>query len=97
MIRSVGNMGLEEANHANIPVSIFITKPEGAETGWELSANNYMPRKNYIAEGEYKYYADTKEELVGLVRKYVIPTYETAIRRMQSAGELYYWEEPEEK
>lgn len=92
MIKSIGEMGLEEANEMNVPVQIFISEPSESETAWELCANNYMPRKNLISECQYKYLADNKEELVELVRKYVVPLYEVAVARLKDAGELYYWE-----
>lgn len=92
MIRSIGEMGFEEANEMNVPVCIFISEPECDGCAWFLTANNYMPRKNYIAEEGYKYVADTRLELEELVRKYVVPIYEAALNRLKERGDLYYWE-----
>lgn len=92
MIKSTGEMGLDKANEMNVPVCLFIHPPEDSETAWTLTADNYMPRKNFITEGQYEYHADSKEELLGLVQKYVIPLYEAAIRALKQ-GKLYFWEE----
>lgn len=92
MIKCIGEMGLEEANEMNVPVSIFISEPEESETAWTLTASNYMPRKGYVAAGQYEYHADTKEELQSLIDTYIIPLYETAVRALKQ-GKLYYWEE----
>jgi hypothetical protein len=86
-------MGLEEADDMNVPVCIFISEPCESETAWTLSANNYMPRRNFIAEGMYEYHSDSKEELLALVQKYIVPLYETALRRLKTDGNLYYWQE----
>lgn len=92
MIKDIGGMGFEEANDANIPVCIFISEPSESETAWELTANNYMPRKNWISEGEYKYQADSRQELYDLVQKFVVPLYRTALEQLTKNGELYYWQ-----
>lgn len=91
MIKSIGDMGLEEADDANVPVNISISEPSESETSWELVAGNYMPRKNWIADGQYRYLADSREELMQLVQKYVVPLYECALSRLKAVGELYYW------
>lgn len=96
MIKSIGDMGLEEANHANVPVNISIYEPEESETAWELHAGNYMPRKNWIADGQYHYIADSREELMNLVQQYIVPLYERALNRLKNVGDLYYWENKNE-
>lgn len=95
MIESIGEMELSEANELNIPINIFIAEPgDGVETHdkWELYANNYMPRKEYSCSLQYQYKGDSREELVELIKKYVVPLYETALSKLKSTGELYFWE-----
>lgn len=92
MIKSIGEMELSDANEMNIPVCVFLSAPEESETAWTLTANNYMPRRNYIKEGAFEYHADSKDELMLLINRYVIPLYETAIKSLKTNGKLYFWE-----
>ena len=62
-----------------------------------LAANNYMPRKA-SCEGELAYlvFADTREELVELIKEHIIPLYENALSILNemcngSKSCLYYW------
>lgn len=93
MIKQTGEMSLTEANEMNVPVNISIEEPEEPSTTYTLSACNYMPRKSFIAQSQYVYISNSKEELIGLVEKYIVPLYRTALRTLERTGELYYWEE----
>lgn len=92
--KCIGEMDLSEANEMNVPINIFIHDQGDSDSGdWELTAYNYMPRKNYAAESMYHYTADSKEALLALVKKYIVPLYKTALKQLETNGELYYWEE----
>lgn len=84
-------MELNEANDMNVPVGISIYQDDDTKK-WTLSADNYMPRKSMVSEGEYTHEADTREELEKLVQKYVTPLYEVALSELKSKSELVYWE-----
>jgi hypothetical protein len=74
-------------------------RPEEAQScTWCLQADNYMPRRSGLGgENSYLIFADTLEELQELVRKHILPLYQTAINiltNMASGNEpckLYYW------
>jgi hypothetical protein len=94
MIEDLGNIAITECDHANIPVSCFLCKPENDDEHpgkWSWTAANYMPRKGYVMEDGYKLIADTKEELLGLVHKHVVPLYVVALEQIKT-GTLYYWD-----
>jgi len=97
MFENTGDMAIESANDANIPVNIFITRAgENVSHKWELSADNFMPGKNRAAEGAYCVEADTKRELLGLIKHYVLPLYKIALRQVEALAEgkvdcFYYW------
>jgi len=84
-------------NDANIPVDIWLTK-ESEKHAWQLTADNYMPRKGYLAgENTIKIRATTREELAEIVREKIIPLYESALKQLNlivegKAKSLYYWE-----
>ena len=52
-----------------------------------------MPRKGMASEMEYHLEADTKQEIMDCINKYVIPLYEVALKKLKETGELYYWEQ----
>jgi hypothetical protein len=94
MIRDCGEIKVTGANEMNIPVCCFLQSPEEQDEYigmWTWGANNYMPRKNLITEDQYQLVADTKEEILGHIKKYVIPIYQAAIDALGEGG-LYYWE-----
>ncbi len=113
MIENTGNINIEEADDANIPVDIWL-KPyadteidqfpiyEGEQDTtnlWCLCANNYMPRKARLSgEGAYIVWG-TKEELQEIIRKYIIPLYQVALKILKGISNgngfthLYYWSE----
>lgn len=39
--------------------------------------------------------ADTKEEIMELVQKHVVPLYEVALNNLKTVGANYYWEPKE--
>ena len=106
MISDSGEIEIEAADRANVPVNIFIAKQEddeGEETGkWVLTADNFMPRRCRAEDGAYGVEADTLEELQGVIRKHVLPLYEVALANINDmlsmTGEEdempshYYWE-----
>jgi hypothetical protein len=121
MIESVGELDFLGSNNANIPIDIWLFSPkqnkeneteydgsqdDGSEL-WLLTADNYMPRKARLGgERSYKVWG-TAEELRGLIKTYVLPLYETAVKYLQGMIEgkvgadgepvfhgLYYWELP---
>ena len=85
----ISELPLSGANGANVPVNVSIEQIE--ETTWELAADNYQPRRCSIVIGCYVYRAETKEELLELVQKYIIPLYRVALEKLGKEGELYYW------
>lgn len=89
-----GSCHIEHANGMNVPVNIFITKEnEGKPTQfWQLTAENFMPRKGYLIDGAYRITAKNKKTLVALVQKHVVPLYEAALHNLKTTGENYYWE-----
>lgn len=101
-VQESGECEFAEADDTNIPVSIFFGEadsnmPEGHH--WSLTADNYMPRKG-IGDDAYRATAPTREALVEVVRKYILPLYENAMANLQAmiAGtndSLYYWCPPE--
>jgi len=104
-----GTIDIDGADHANVPVDIWLSPPEGDHPEeWELSADNYMPRKGCLSGSRcrgsaWPYIARSKsrEVLVGLVRSHWLPLFVTAteiIRDMEQdedgSAALYYWGEP---
>lgn len=85
-----GDMDLSDADHANIPVNIFIE--EKAEGQWQLWADNFMPRKAVVAQQQYEIEAESKEMLLAALAKYVVPLYEAALLNIKTSGTNYYWQ-----
>lgn len=108
-VQESGECEFAKVGDANIPLNIFLKKidfdmrevlamPQGH--GWELIADNYMPRKGAISEYAFLATAPTREALVEVVRKYILPLYENAMANLQAmiAGtndSLCYWCPPE--
>lgn len=102
---SIGEMELSDADDANIPVNIFITKGEDEEDeseeeaklgAWVLTADNFMPRRGMTSESVFKYRSDSPEELRALVGEFVLPFYKRAVELVEKmiAGKgdsFYYW------
>ena len=93
MIEDKGEIELSGADDMNIPVNSFLHSPDETKNGkWEWTAENFCPRKSSVYEGMYKIHADTKEEIVEMVTRYVAPLYATAFTNLVNAGSNYYWE-----
>lgn len=84
-----GDIALKECDEANIPVNSFLGEPDEDEY-WHWTADNFMPRKGYCG-GNYEIRAESKEDILQAVRKYVVPLYEIAVKELKEKGELYYW------
>ncbi len=105
-----GECSIEHAvNDANVPVCIFISKVlEGeayyGEYEWNLTADNYMPRKNRVASEAYDVYSNDRGVLERIVKERILPLYRAAVTRLERIGEqdknnttcLYYWKLNEE-
>lgn len=91
MLRDTGEMPIESADDANIPVVCFLHEPDRKNGLWTWSAVNFMPRKERCG-GNYKLEADSKEEIMNALKKHVIPLYEVALENLKQHGENYYWE-----
>jgi hypothetical protein len=105
--KDLGEISVEEADEANIPVDIWLDKvdEEAREENpelltWELHANNYMPRKGRLSgEQAYRLTSDDRAVLVALVKKHWLPLYKTAVAKLEAfdkpdaegVSELYYW------
>jgi hypothetical protein len=87
-----GALELVGADDANIPVNSFLHEPDETSPKWRWTADNFMPRKGRVAEGQYEILADSKEPLIEAVRKYVVPLYEASITNLKTKGSCYYWE-----
>jgi hypothetical protein len=90
----LGICNLRTINDANIPVNIFLNKEDDGT--FSLVADNFMPRKNYATDGAYHFQADTKEELVEIVKTKILPLYQNAINLLSkiidgSGDQCYYW------
>lgn len=90
MIRDTGEMSIESCDDANIPVVCFMNKPDRENGMWSWTAVNFMPRKERCG-ASYKLEADTKEEIMEVLRKHVIPLYQVAFENMRDTGYNYYW------
>lgn len=99
----LGEIPIDSANDANIPVSIWLVPAEDDDGEridglWELRADNYMPRKSTVSQDQYRAQAKDRAVLVGLVHKHWLPLYQTAIEALtklepdeDGVASLYYW------
>lgn len=86
----LGNIEATEADYANVPVDIWLTKVNAESRrerpkfrAWLLTANNYMPRRGELSgENAYCVTADSRDVLVQLVKKYWLPLYQAAETRL---------------
>lgn len=90
MLRDTGDLAIEEADDANVPVICLLSEPDRENGLWVWDARNFMPRKERCG-GDFRLEADTKEEIMEVLRKHVIPLYEKALKNMKENGENYYW------
>lgn len=91
MIQDIGEMKISEANDANVPVVCFLHEPDEESTKWRWTAINFMPRKERCGS-MYEVEADTRQEIVDMVNRYVLPLYEAAYLNIKRLHENYYWE-----
>ena len=87
-----GELEIVGADDANIPVNSFLCEPDNDSPKWRWYADNFMPRKGSVAEGQYKIESDSKEPLIEAVQKHVVPLYEAALENLKINGACYYWE-----
>ena len=103
--KDLGDMCIADADDMNVPVNSFLTQIDDSRIleanrlkrykGWfEWSAQNFMPRKECLG-GEYRVIAPERETILELVKKYVVPLYETALENLKTYGANYYWERKE--
>ena len=95
MFVNIGDMHIEAADDANIPVVCFINEPDSDNEMWTWTAINFMPRKERCG-GSYEIAAKTKAEILEAVNKYVTPLYDVAAKNLRTTGKNYYWEAAEE-
>jgi hypothetical protein len=91
---SLGEMDIAECDNANIPVCCFWREPSDEQRSWGWTAHNYMPRKDFCAEGAYHLVADSKEAIQLAINKHVIPLYEAALAKLRNGENCYYWTLP---
>ena len=95
MIEDEGLLEIKHANDANIPVNIFLKKREDGK--YELLADNFMPRRCTAQSDCYHAISDSLKDLQELIKKHVLPLYQTALMKVsymaeKGEGSLYYWE-----
>lgn len=99
MIDDCGDLSIESANDANVPVNIDVSQMDAEidnDSRWRLTADNYMPRRGYLNHGAYEVRSESKDELLALVAKHILPLYRIAVKKLEDtvAGKgdgLYYW------
>ena len=93
MIRDIGEIQIDEADDANVPVNCFMVPPDIEGGVWRWTALNYMPRRNRCSSYSDSYIleADSKEEILRVVHRYVAPLYLAALQNLWLYGENYYW------
>ena len=92
---SIGELDIYECDPSNIPVNCSLMEDADDDypgKNWVWTANNFMPRKAYVHEGAYNIRAASKEVLIALVNKHVVPLYTAALHNLTATGESYYWE-----
>lgn len=87
-----GNIKIAGADDMNVPVNSFLFEPGEDSAKWRWTADNFMPRRGGVAEGQYEIKADTKESILEAVQKHVVPLYEAALENMKTNGACYCWE-----
>ena len=92
-----GDLSFDRADDANIPVDIWLTQTINGDGDWELSAANYMPRRQRIVPDAYYARSSDREDLNRIIRNKIIPLYKAALLQLEkmleepTAGNLYYW------
>ena len=108
-VEECGECEFAEPDMGNIPVGIFLLEIQDSDRDdeppdhkWRLTADNFMVRKGRISDGGYRATAPTREALVEIVRKYIVPLYEVAMANLAAMidgtnDSLYYWGPPDKK
>ena len=100
MVEEKGEIPFSGANDLNIPVNIWLLETKGEDGKkdgtWTLRANNFLPRKDRVETDMYEAVSEKREELVDLIKKHILPLYETAVKKLQAVcngtgNELYFW------
>lgn len=90
-VQDLGELQITDCDDSNIPVNCRLRQFEGM---WDWSADNFMPLKSAVDEGMYNLVSESKEEILNLIHKHVVPLYTAALANIQ-IGTLFYWREPE--
>ena len=62
----------ERPDSSNIPVNCALYSPKVNDSGkWEWIADTYMPRKDRVSVGTFEVVADTREEIMDWIVKWV--------------------------
>lgn len=89
---SDGERDISECNDSNIPVNSFLQPPDENDIPqWSWTADNFMPHTGRCNEAVYSIKADTKEDILEAVNKYLVPLYEAALKNLKEKGCCYYW------
>ena len=100
-VEKVTELSFDDVDNANIPVNIWLVEEEdddGKKTGYyELSAGDYMPRKERVVEGLFKVRSKDIRALRKIVKEKIIPLYQTALVQLEAVASgksdnLYYWD-----
>jgi len=89
--QNTGEVDIEQADDANVPINSFLIEPDDESQKWRWNADLFMPRKGYVMAEAFGIEADTKEEIIQLVNRIVIPLYEAALANLKAEGQCYYW------
>lgn len=92
MLKDIGNISLSEANDEHIPVQCILMEPDEVEKKWTWTAKDFRLGIGLVVYKAYELEADTEEEIIEYVNKYVVPLYEAALYNLKTFGENYYWE-----
>ncbi len=93
---NLGSRRIELANESNVPVNSAISSSRCGRR-WIWTADNLRPTPGYCAADVYCVIADSRDELIALVKAYVTPLYRDALKRLERTGECGLWQRPGEK
>lgn len=95
MLKDIGEIPLTEANEEHIPVHCLLAKSD-IDKRWVWGAADFRLGIGLVVHGAYMLEADTREEIIEYVNKYVVPLYEAALYNLKTFGENYYWKRKKE-
>ena len=90
-VRDRGEWSISKVDEANIPVNIVISEPDDYSTSWLLLADNFKPCNSIVDIEIYEVEADTKEDLMAVVRTLIVPLYRYAVDQLEAHGHLFFW------